>query len=146
MNRTLLRTTVRTVVAGLAVAAIVVSATAASAGKPTTHGGGGKGKPGTGGTGTITLVAPADGVANWGDQVRFTVSTSSTTQPYVRLVCTQDGQIVASGREAYYPGTLDDGNFGLYSSMWTGGAADCIAKLEKFDATVLGSTSFHVDA
>lgn len=146
MHRNLLRTTIRTAIAGLAVAAIVASATVASAGKPTTSGGGGKGKPSSGGTGTITLVVPADGVANWGDQVRFTVSTNSTTQPYVRLVCSQDGQVVATGREAYYPGTLDDGNFGLYSSTWTGGAADCTAKLEKFDATVLGTTTFHVDA
>jgi hypothetical protein len=146
MQRTLLRTTVRAAVGALAIAAIVATASVASAGKPTASGGGGKPKPGTGGTGTISLVLPADGVANWGDQIRFNVSTTATTQPYVRLVCTQDGQVVASGREAYYPGTLDDGNFGLYSSMWTGGAADCTAKLEKRDGTVLGTTSFHVDA
>ena len=143
MTRNLLRTTV----AALAVGAILAAAPVAHAAKPIGNGGGGgkPPKPGSGGTGTITLVTPDDGVANWGDSVRFNVSTLSTTQPYVRLVCSQGGQVVAHGREAYWDGSLDDGDFGLYSGSWTGGAADCTAKLEKPDATVLGTTSFHVE-
>jgi hypothetical protein len=121
----------------------------ALAGKP---GGGGHGKPGsTGGGGTITLVTPpvidnnGDNAPNWHDTVRFTVSTS-TAAPYVNLYCYQNGNFVAGGSEGYFPGALDDGNFGLYGGSWTEGAANCTAKLVNSNGLVLGSTSFDVGA
>jgi hypothetical protein len=119
-------------------------------------GGGGGGKHGgggtTGGSGTISLASPlvmdknGNGTPNWGDFVRFNVSTTSTTQPYVNLYCYQNGVQVAGGSEGYFAGALDDGNFGLYAPSWMSGAADCTAKLVNPSGSVLGSTSFHVDA
>ena len=111
------------------------------------HGGGGT----TGGSGTISLHSPlvvdknGNGTPNWGDVVRFDVSTTSTTQPWVYLKCYQGG-LVSQGSEGYFAGSLDDGNFGLYSPMWSSGAADCTATLQTPSGSVLGSTSFHVDA
>jgi hypothetical protein len=118
----------------------------AGGGGSSKHGGGGT----TGGSGTIAL-APlvvdrnGNGTPNWGDVVRFNVSTTSTTQPWVYLKCYQ-GSLVSQGSEGYFAGSLDDGNFGLYSPMWSAGAADCTATLQSPSGSVLGSTSFHVDA
>ena len=103
----------------------------------------------SGGSGTISapvLVDDADGVVNYGDRVRFDISTSSTTEPWVKLRCYQSGTLVATGSEGYFERSLDDGVFGLYSGMWTGGAADCDARLTKPDGSVLATTTFHVDA
>jgi len=118
-------------------------------------GGGGHGKPSggsTGGSGTVSLVTPpvvdnnGDGLPNWHDVVRFNVSTTSTSTPYVNLYCYQNGSFVAGGSEGYFPGALDDGNFGLYGGSWSGGAANCTAKLVNGSGSVLGSTSFVVGA
>jgi len=112
------------------------------------HGGGGNT---TGGSGTISLASPlvvdrnGNGTPNWGDVVRFNVSTTSTTQPWVTLKCYVGGSLVATGTEGYFAGSLDDGNFGLYSPLWSSGAADCTASVTN-GSSVLGSTSFHVDA
>ena len=118
------------------------------------RGGGGHGKPpkNTGGSGTITLVTPpvvdgnANGAPNWHDVVRFNVSTTSTTTPYVNLYCYQNGVFVVGGAEGYFAGALDDGNFGLYGGSWDSGAANCTAKLVNGSGSVLGSTSFDVGA
>jgi hypothetical protein len=128
---------------------IAGSAFAAKGGNGGHRGGGGSS---TGGSGTISLASPlvrdnnGNGTPNWGDAVRFNVSTTSTTTPWVFLTCYQGGSLVAQGSEGYFEGSLDDGNFGLYSPMWTSGAADCTAKLESWGGSVLGSTTFHVDA
>jgi hypothetical protein len=113
------------------------------------HGGGGST---TGGSGTISLQFPlvldrnGNGTPNWNDAVRFDVSTTSTTSPYVNLFCYQNGAFVGGGSEGYFAGALDDGNFGLSAPSWGSGAADCTAKLVTGSGSVLGSTSFHVDA
>jgi hypothetical protein len=109
-------------------------------------GGGGKGKPNRGGSGTITMqmVDPADTTPNWGDWVTFTVSTTSTDQPWVNLKCYQDGTLVAEGWNGYFEGSLTGRNFGLYSPQWTSGAAECTANLTNPQWQVLGTTSFHV--
>ena len=116
-------------------------------------GGGHRGGNNTsGGTGTVSLVLPpvvdknGNGTPNWGDAVRFNVSTTSTTQPYVNLYCYQNGVFVGGSSEGYFAGALDDGVFGLYAPSWPSGAADCTAKLVNPSGSVLGSTSFHVDA
>ena len=115
--------------------------------------GGGKGGHGGGGAvvggGTISapvLVDTSDTTVNWGDRIRFNVSTSSTSEPWVKLYCYQGGALVAQGSEGYFERSLDDGVFGLYSPMWSGGAADCTAKLTKSDGSVLATTSFYVNA
>jgi hypothetical protein len=117
-------------------------------------GGGGKGKPGggaTGGSGTIAL-APlvvdnnGNGAPNWGDVVTFNISTSATSQPWVHLICSQGGSMVAQGWDGYFDGALGGRNFGLSAPLWPGGAADCTARLETGTGSVLATTSFHVDA
>jgi hypothetical protein len=115
--------------------------------------GGGGGKPGGGGGGTIAL-APlvvdnnGDGAPNYTDVVTFDISTTATTTPYVNLVCSQNGSVVASGWRGYWAGSLDTSwNFGLESGAWPGGAADCTAYLKKQTKrgwSILASTSFHV--
>lgn len=107
------------------------------------HGGGGN----TGGSGTISApVNLTDSVLSHGDRIRFNVSTTSTSEPWVRLYCYQGGALVAQGSEGYFERSLDDGVFGLSSPSWASGAADCTAKLTKPDGSVLATTSFHVDA
>jgi hypothetical protein len=114
--------------------------------------GGGGGKPGGGGStggGTLVMV-PMDGAteAHFGARVTFTISTSAT-YPYVHLTCYQNGTLVAEGRQGFFSTALGNKWFILGPTpLWTGGAADCTATLEKAGSrgawTVLGSTSFHV--
>ena len=105
------------------------------------HGGGGS----TGGSGTISApVNLTDGALSYADRIRFDV-TSSVAEPWVKLYCYQGGTLVAQGSEGYFERSLDDGVFGLYSPMWTGGGADCTAKLTSSSGSVLATTSFHVD-
>jgi hypothetical protein len=108
--------------------------------------GGGGGKPSRGGTGTISLVLldSTDGVAHWGQRVTFNVSTTATNEPWVNLRCYQSGTLVSEGWEGFFAGSLDDGVFGLYSPKWTGGDADCTARLTTPQWAELASTSFHV--
>jgi hypothetical protein len=129
----------------------------AFAGKPSTSGGGGgkHGGGGTGGSGTLTLRMVSDangnGAANWGDTIRFDVSTSATTEPHVAVTCKQGGTVVYSANTGYYasypwPWTQD---MGLSSQMWTGGAASCTAVLQAYSGTNvsnLGSLSFTAGA
>ena len=126
----------------------------ATGGKP---GGGGGGKPGGGSTGTssISLSYPlvydanGNGAPNWHDTVKFNVSTTTTTQPYVELECFQNGVLVAAGSRGYFDGSLDTPNFGLYGGGWMSGAADCTAYVSMSTSKGmqrLASTGFHVDA
>ena len=112
-------------------------------------GGGGKGKPPPAGSGTIALVMVTDangnGTANYGDVVTFNISTTATSEPWVNLVCSQNGVIVAEGWNGYFAASITGRNFGLYSPQWTGGAADCTAYLTTPTWSRLASTSFHVD-
>jgi hypothetical protein len=117
----------------------------------------GKGKPGGGGTtgGSAGITGPVmvvdkngDGLPNWGDTVRFNVSTN-LTQPYVNLKCYQNGVLVAEGWRGYFSGSLDTPNFGLYAGSWMGGAADCTAYVDnstRRGMQQLASMSFHVYA
>ena len=150
----------RTIASAIAVGllgAALVSGTAL-AGKPSGAGGGGpKGGGGsTAGTGTIGLATPlvvdrnGNGLPDYTDVVTFNISTTATTTPYVNLVCTQNGVMVASGWRGYWAGSLDTSwNFGLESGAWPGGAADCTAYLKmqtKQGWSILASTSFPVGA
>jgi hypothetical protein len=115
-------------------------------------GGGGKGSTTTNGTIELVLVNSPDSVANYGEQVRFNVSTTATDQPHVDLKCYQGGTLVSSGTTGYYdsypwPWTQ---TFTLSSQSWTGGDADCTAVLYKLAntgaKTTLNSLSFHAYA
>ena len=105
--------------------------------------GGGKGGGGTtsGGSGTLTLVMVTDnngdGLPNWSDQITWNVSTTATTEPNVSVSCSQNGVVVYSASAGYYPGYPWPGTqiMTLRSQSWTGGAADCVAKLYYFSGT-----------
>ena len=93
-----------------------------------------------------------DGLPNWADTITFKVSTTATTQPHVRLTCTQNGAVVYSNETGYYPSYPWPWtqNMQLTSDMWKSGAADCKAELyyaagrNKFP--VLATLLFHVNA
>lgn len=114
---------------------------------------GGGGKPNRG-TGTIEMYMVtdknADGKPNYGDAISFHVSIPGITEPHLDLLCYQNGTLVLSGTTGYYstypwPWT---NNFTLTSNMYTGGAADCTAKLYYFDgrkSPVAQTISFTVN-
>jgi hypothetical protein len=108
-------------------------------------GGGGKG-----GGGSSSISAPidetphADGLIHYGDWVTFSISTTATTQPWVVLTCRQNGVVVVQGKDGYFAGAIGGRDFGLSSSIWTGGAASCTAQLENPSWSVLASTTFSV--
>jgi hypothetical protein len=108
----------------------------ALAAKSSSHGGGGKND----GSSSISLHTPlvydanGDGLPNWGDTVRFDVSTTVTTEPFVELICSQNGVVVYGANTGYFdsyawPWTQ---NMKLGSQMWTGGDADCVATMFTF--------------
>ncbi|MGH9273337.1 MAG: hypothetical protein ACRDZU_01715 [Acidimicrobiales bacterium] len=136
------------VAAGMATVCLLVAP--ASAGKPTSNGGGGK--PGGGGsTSTLSLVLldSADGVPNYGEHATFEVSTTATARPFVQLDCYQGGTRVygmSAGFFADYPFTT---TYTLRGTAWTGGAADCDARLyysSNNKTVVLKTLNFVVEA
>jgi hypothetical protein len=124
------------------------------AGTALAGGKGGGGKPG-GGSGGVTVQVVTDangnGLANWADQVHFTVTTSNT-RPIVSLTCTQGGTVVYGDSHPYYwPNIWDDtGVFTLSSLSWTSGAAECRAEAKGTSTNgrvvTLGSMIFQVGA
>jgi hypothetical protein len=92
-----------------------------------------------------------DPAVNHGDQVTFTVSTTVTDRPMVKLYCYQAGAEVYWASAGFFPDYPWPWarDFTLRSDYWTGGAADCTATLyysaghNKFPT--LATTSFHVE-
>ena len=138
----------------LALALALVPAAFAGKGGGSGGGGGGGHKTGGGsgsGSGTVTLVVVSspynDNLPHFSGQVTYTVSTSSTTQPYVSTTCYQGTTLVLSasaGWFASYPWP-DARTVTLQTMAWTGGAANCTAKLYSMDSgspVTLGTTSF----
>ena len=106
----------------LTVACVGLLAPAATAGKPTTS-------SSSSSTLDLVLLDSADSTPNWGEHVTFKVSTTATSKPMVALDCYQGGTRVygmTAGFYADYPFTT---TYTLRSSNWTGGAADCQARL-----------------
>jgi hypothetical protein len=115
---------------------------------------GSRGGSGATGGGTISLAplvvdADGDGAPSFGDTVTFNLSTSAS-QPYVNLLCSQGGVQVYNSWRGYFAGSLDSNwNFVLGSGGWTSGAADCTAWLgvyTKRGFQRMNSTSFYVGA
>ena len=142
----------RCIAVAVTVATLVLGfAGVATAGK---GGQGGGGKPG-GGSGSLTLVMVTDQNANqgpnWNDTVTFDVSQNATSEPHVDLTCSQNGTVVYGATTGFYssypwPWTQ---NMTLSSQSWSGGAADCVAKLYYFNgssSTTLSTVSFTADA
>lgn len=113
--------------------------------------GGGGSKPVRGGSGTISapvLVTDrnTDGQLNWGDTIKFNLTTVGLSSPTVNLNCYVNGSLVSQGFEGYFPGTLDDGIFGLSSAKWASGAADCTASLTNaYQSYAYATVNFHVN-
>ena len=128
------------------------STTHAAATHVATEGEGVRKKPGgASSSSSLTFVMHADTNGNdlpdWGDTVTFNVSTTETTEPHVDLTCSQGGTVVygaTTGFYASYPWPWTQ-NMTLSSQMWTGGAANCVARLYYFSGTssvTLASQSF----
>ena len=94
--------------------------------------GGGGGKPSGGGSGSLALVmvndADADGVVSHGDTITFSVVTSAD-RPYVSVKCYQGGTLVYAASAGFYADYPWSKTFGLGTTSWTSGGADCTAQL-----------------
>jgi hypothetical protein len=145
----------RAVQIGAVVLTLVLVPAALAAKGGAAGGGGHKGGGGTSGSGSLSVVMVNDlnsnGLPNWGDTVTFNISSTATTEPNVSLTCSQNGVVVygaVSGFYASYPWPWTQ-DMSLSSASWTGGAANCVAKLYYISGTStvnLGSTSFTAGA
>jgi hypothetical protein len=134
-------------VARIAVLATVLALAVA----PTAFAGKGPGGGGTGGSNSVALVLvdSSDAVPNWGETVTFKVS-STAQYPSVETTCYQNGTSVYTHSAGFYPTYpwLWAQSFVLSSYAWTGGAADCTAKLytmnSKGGSVTLATLGFHV--
>ena len=83
-------------------------------------------------------------------QATFCDETVSNRQPFVNLLCYQNGVLVAEGWKGYFAEARESNyNFVLRSGAWQSGAADCTAWLDmatRHGWKQLASTSFHVYA
>ena len=105
-------------------------------------------------TSTLSLVnETAPGAApGYGQTITFKVQTSAAPEPWVSLVCDQNGTTVLSdnvGFFASYPWQWQQ-NVTLSSGSWTGGAANCLATLysttSKGKSSTLATLTFPVTA
>ena len=114
---------------------------------------GGGSRPSGGGSGSsvsVVLLNSTDGIAHYGQQVTFNVSTT-VSQPSVKLECFQAGVRVYYGSAGFYPEYPWPWaqTFTLSSGAWTGGAANCTATLYYFNGRsypTLATQSFAVAA
>jgi hypothetical protein len=138
-------------VVALVIALAVVPAALAGKGG---HGGGGGGTT-TSGSSSISgpVVVKDEGTAGLSrlDTVTFNVSTTATDEPFVNLRCFQNGALVLNGSAGFFAWAMNAPyfDFTLTSGMWSSGAADCTAYLQKSTSrgwSTIASTSFHVNA
>jgi hypothetical protein len=95
----------------------------------------------------LVVLNSTDGLAHWGGQVTFNVSTTATTEPHVSLKCSQNGVLVYATQTGFYAGYLWPWTqvMTLTSVAWTGGSADCVATLYYFsgaNVVSLGTLGF----
>ena len=145
------RTSLRIALFSALVAALVL-VPSALAGKGGGRPGGGGGSTGGSGTIALTLLNSTDGLPNFGDEVTFAVTATSTTQPWVRLKCFRNGTLVYEQANGIFANSLDrDFTLGPTPS-WTSGAVDCTAYLQdwtnysKGKIVTLATLNFHVYA
>ena len=136
------------IVAFVLALALVPAALAAAGGGP--RGGGGSTSSSSSISDPVMVTDTGTPGVSFGDTVTFNVSTTATTQPYVHLVCYQNGALALDSWRGFWAGSIDNNwNFTLGSGMWSGGAADCTAYLgmdTKKGFQKLASTGFHVNA
>lgn len=122
-------------------------------------GGGGKGHGGSGGGGTdastigIVLLNSTDGLAHFGQEVTFSVSTTSTVYPWVAVKCSQDGALVYEQANGIFTTSLNQVFTLGPTPSWQSGAADCTAYLQDWDSyskngkiATVASMAFHAYA
>lgn len=143
----------RRITALVLTAGLLAVAPTAYAAKPSASGGGKGGKP-AGGSSSFSLVLldSTDGVAHWGQRVTFDIQTTQTDKPYVDVACSQAGSVVYRNSAGYYSGYPWPWNqtMTLSSQAWTGGDADCSARLYSVSnsgaTTTLATMTFHAYA
>ncbi|MBX4201597.1 hypothetical protein KW803_01720 [Candidatus Saccharibacteria bacterium] len=75
--------------------------------------------------------ANSDGLPNFKDVVTFSFTSLSTT-PSVKLECFQNGVLVSSETDGFYPDYPWDTNYELGPTyVWTSGSANCTATLNE---------------
>jgi hypothetical protein len=112
-------------------------------------GGGGKPSGGDSSSGlSLVMVDPADTIANHGDQVTFSVVTTATDKPWVRLDCYQSDTWVSTSSAGFFPAYPWPATFTLASGGWTSGPGDCTATLYMVTSNgrsrSLAALTFHV--
>lgn len=104
-------------------------------------------------TSSLSVVMVIDqngnGAPNWNDTITFAVHTSATT-PVVNVNCSQGGVGVYTASAGFYPSYAWPATYRLSSTMWTSGAASCVATLSNYGSngkyTKLATLSFAVGA
>jgi hypothetical protein len=133
---------------GLVAAALTLALSLSFATPAFAKGGHGGGGGGSGSTVSLVLVDSVDGMAHTGQLVTFAVTTSATASPFVSLNCYQGGVWVYTASAGFFAAYPWSKNFTLSSTSWTGGDADCTARLyssrDGTRTTTLATTSFHV--
>jgi hypothetical protein len=92
----------------------------------------------------VGTAAPAQ--PSYGGQITFDVATNETDQPYVNVRCYQGAAFVYDNWGSFANGAQP--SFSLSSNYWTGGAANCTARLVTYDKQGrqrdLATTTFQV--
>jgi hypothetical protein len=85
---------------------------------------------------------------SFGEQVTFAFTTNKTTRPWVSNECFQDGVRVSAEVHGFFDGYMFGQVYTLGpTDKWTGGAANCTAKLlseDRNNTQVLASTTYSV--
>ena len=147
--RSVLNHSVQAIAEGSLVALLIVGLMVGTA----LAGGKGGGKPSGGGGGSLAVSMVVDGNGNGapdhGDTITFSVSTSAA-RPFVSVNCYQGSAWVYSASVGYFADYPWSKDFILSASSWTGGAADCTARLytsrDGIRTTTLGTLGFAVGA
>lgn len=113
-----------------------------------------KGGAGGGAKGSLSLVmvedTNANGLPNYSDTVTFDVATTATDTPNVNVRCYVGDALAYDGWAGFYAWAWGSRTFTMSSSFWSGGAADCVARLVMFGKNgrerTLAQLPFHVDA
>jgi len=97
---------------------------------------------------SLVLLNSTDGLAHWGQNMTFNVSTTATSYPSVGLNCYQNGTLVLAWTAGFFPSYPWTKDLTLSSPSWTSGGASCIATLYyssgKKQIITLASLSFQV--
>jgi hypothetical protein len=125
-----------------AVAATVPAFAAKGAGSGATSGS-------TGSSLSVVVETGPDQVPNYGETITFNV-TSPVDKKWVDLLCSQNGKQVYSQTAGFFPDYPWAPDYTLSSAYWTGGAAQCNARLYTTNSrgkqSTLATLAFTVQA